>query len=86
MTRSCLLNEGRVVTSGPPERLIAESGLAARIVLPRAALGTVGEDDLTALPSVVNVRRTETSFYVYGDGNVVGGVSDFLRERGVSPA
>ena len=80
-----LLNEGRIVTSGPPERLIAESGLAARIVLPRAALGTVGEDDLTALPSVVNVRRTETSFYVYGDGNVVGGVSDFLRKRGVSP-
>ena len=80
-----LLNEGRIVTSGPPERLIAESGLAARIVLPRAALGTVGEDDLTALPSVVHVRRTETSFYVYGDGNVVGGVSDFLRERGVSP-
>ena len=80
-----LLNEGRIVTFGPPERLIAESGLAARIVLPRAALGTVGEDDLTALPSVVNVRRTETSFYVYGDGNVAGGVSDFLRERGVSP-
>ena len=80
-----LLNEGRIVTSGPPERLIAESGLAARIVLPRAALGTVGEDDLTALPSVVHVRRTETSFYVYGDGNVAGGVSDFLRERGVSP-
>ena len=80
-----LLNEGRVVTSGPPERLIEESGLAARIVLPRAALGTIGEDDLTALPSVVHVRRTETSFYVYGDGNVAGGVSDFLRERGVSP-
>ena len=40
---------------------------------------------MTALPSVVHVRRTETSFYVYGDGNVVGGVSDFLRERGVSP-
>ena len=80
-----LLNEGKVVTSGPPERLIEESGLAARVVLPRAALGTVGEDDLMALPSVVNVRRTETSFYVYGDGNVAGGVSDFLRERGVSP-
>ena len=80
-----LLNEGKVVTSGPPERLIAESGLAARVVLPRAALGTVGEDDLTALPGVVHVRRTETSFYVYGDGNVAGGVSDFLRERGVSP-
>ena len=80
-----LLNEGRIVTFGPPERLIAESGLAARIVLPRAALGTIGEDDLTALPSVVHVRRTETSFYVYGDGNVAGGVSDFLRERGVSP-
>ena len=80
-----LLNEGKVVTSGPPERLIEESGLGARVVLPRAALGTVGEDDLTALPSVVHVRRTETSFYVYGDGNVAGGVSDFLRERGVSP-
>ena len=80
-----LLNEGKVVTSGPPERLIEESGLAARVVLPRAALGTVGEDDLMALPGVVHVRRTETSFYVYGDGNVAGGVSDFLRERGVSP-
>ena len=80
-----LLNEGKVVTSGPPERLIEESGLAARVVLPRAALGTVGENDLMALPGVVHVRRTETSFYVYGDGNVAGGVSDFLRERGVSP-
>ena len=29
-----LINEGRVVTSGPPERLIAESGLATRVVLP----------------------------------------------------
>ena len=80
-----LMNEGRVVTSGPPERLIAESGLAARVVLPRAALGTVGEDDLAALPGVVHVRKTETSFYVYGDGNVVGDVSRFLSGRGVSP-
>ena len=80
-----LMNEGRVMMSGPPERLIAESGLAARAVLPRAALGTVGEDDLAALPGVAHVRRTETSLYVYGDGNVVGDVSDFLSERGVSP-
>ena len=80
-----LMNEGRVVTSGPPERLISESGLAARVVLPRAALGTVGEDELAALPSVAHVRTTETSLYVYGDGNVVGDVSDFLGERGVSP-
>ena len=77
-----LMNEGRVVTSGPPERLISESGLAARVVLPRVALGTVGEDELAALPSVAHVRTTETSLYVYGDGNVVGDVSDF---RGVSP-
>ena len=80
-----LMNEGRVVTSGPPERLISESGLAARVVLPRVALGTVGEEELAALRGVAHVRRTETSLYVYGDGNVVGDVSDFLGERGVSP-
>ena len=80
-----LMNEGRVVTSGPPDRLIAESGLAARVVLPRAALGTVREDDLAALPGATRVRRTEASFYVYGDGNVVRDVSDFLSERGISP-
>ena len=80
-----LMNEGRVVTAGPPERLIAGSGLAARVVLPRVVLGSVGEDDLAALPSVVHVRGTETSIYVYGDGNVVGEVSDFLSERGASP-
>ncbi len=80
-----LMNEGRVVTSGPPERLIAESGLAARVVLPRAALGAVGEDDLAALPGVAHVRGTETAFYVYGDGGVAGEVSDSLSERGVSP-
>ena len=80
-----LLNEGRVAASGPPERLIAESGLVARVVLPRAKLGTLGEDDLAALPGVVHVRTTETSFYVYGDGNLVGDVSDFLSERGISP-
>ena len=80
-----LMNEGRVVTSGPPERLISESGLAARVVLPRVALATVGEEELAALRGVAHVRRTETSLYVYGDGNVVGDVSDFLGERGVSP-
>ncbi len=80
-----LMNEGRVAASGPPERLIAESGLAARVVLPRATLGTLGEDDLATLPGVAYVRATETSFYVYGDGDVVGDVSDFLSERGVSP-
>ena len=80
-----LMNEGRVVTSGPPERLIAESGLAARVVLPRAALGTIGEDALVALPGVAQVRRTETVFYVYGDGNVVGNVADHLSKRGVTP-
>ena len=80
-----LMNDGRVAASGPPERLIAESGLAARVALPRATLGTVGADDLTTLPSVAHVRTTETSFYVYGDGNVVGGVADFLSESGVSP-
>ena len=81
-----LMNEGRMVTSGPPERLIADSGLAARVVLPRAALGTVGQDDLAALPGVAHVRGTETSFYVYGGDTVVGNVTDFLSERGVSPS
>ena len=80
-----LFNEGRVVTSGSPERLIAESGLATRVVLPRAALGTVGADSLAALPGVAQVRRTETAFYLYGDGNVAGSVSDYLSERGVGP-
>ena len=61
-----LINEGRVVTSGPPEHLIAESGLAARVVLPRAALGTVGADSLMGLPGVAQVRSTETAFYLYG--------------------
>ena len=80
-----LMNEGRVVASGPPERLIAESGLAVRVVLPRAALGAVGEDDLAALTGVAHVRRTETAFYVYGDGTVARDVSDLLSEQGVSP-
>ena len=55
-----LMNEGRVAMSGPPERLIAESGLAARAVLPRAALGTVGEDDLAALPTSAAPRLPST--------------------------
>ena len=80
-----LMNAGRVVMSGPPERLIAESGLAARVVIPRAVLGTVGEGDLAALLGVAHVRRTETGFYVYGAGKVVSAVSDFLSDRGVSP-
>ena len=80
-----LMNEGRVVTSGPPERLIEESGLAVRVVLPRAAIGAVGWDDLEALQGVVHVRQTETSFYVYGDGNVASEVSDLLRQRGFPP-
>ncbi len=80
-----LINEGRVVTSGPPERLIAESGLATRVVLPQAALGTVGADSLMGLPGVAQVRSTETAFYLYGDGNVAGNVADYLSERGVTP-
>ena len=80
-----LMNEGRVVTSGPPERLIEESGLAARAVLPRAALGPVGEDALGELPGVAHVRRTETAFYVYRDGDIVGNIADCLSERGITP-
>lgn len=80
-----LMNDGRVAACGPPERLIADSGLAARVVLPRAALGTMGADALATLPGVVHVRTAETSFYVYGDGNVVGSVAEFLAERGISP-
>ena len=80
-----LMNEGRVAASGPPERLIAESGLAARVVLPRAALGNVGSDQLARLTGVAHVRTTVASFYVYGDANIVAAVADFLSKTGVSP-
>ena len=80
-----VMNEGRVAASGPPERLIAESGLAARVALPRAALGTVEMDEIATLTGVAHVRATETSFYVHGDDKVVGAVADFLSEIGVSP-
>ena len=79
---------GSVLVAGldpTADRAKLESELAARVVLPRAALGTAGEDALAALPGVAYVRRTETSFYVYGGGNVVGNVADFLSESGVSP-
>ena len=81
-----LMNEGRVAASGPPERLIAESGLAARVVLPRAALWNVGTDELARLTGVAHVRTTRTSFYVYGDANIVATVADFLSHTGVSPS
>ena len=80
-----LMNEGRVAASGPPERLIAESGLAARITLPQAALATLELDDLVALPGVVHVRTAEKSLHLYGDAGSVGGVADFLSTSGVSP-
>ena len=81
-----LMNEGRIAASGPPERLIAESGLAARIALPRAALVTVELDDLAELPGVVNIRTTETSLHLYGDAGSVGGVANFLSTKRVSPS
>ena len=80
-----LMNKGKAVASGPPERLIAESGLAMRVVLPRAAVGIHVEEDLAALSGVALVRSTETGFYVYGGINVVGDVANFLSDRGVSP-
>ena len=80
-----LMNEGRIAASGPPERLIAESGLTARIALPQAALVTVELDDLVALSGVVHVRTTETSLHLYGDAGSVGGVANFLSTRGISP-
>lgn len=95
-----LLNEGKVAARGHPERLIADSGLRTRVVLPRAALGTarvtrflqqtenatedLGADDLATLPGVARVRASESSFYVYGDGDVVRAVADFLNRSGVS--
>ena len=80
------MNEGRVAASGPPERLIADSGLAARVVLPRAALRNVGTDELARLTGVAHVRTTGTSFYVYGDANLVATVANFLSDTGVSPS
>ena len=80
-----LMNEGRIAASGPPERLIAESGLTARIALPKAALVTVELDDLVALSGVVHVRTTETSLHLYGGAASVGSVANFLSTRGISP-
>ena len=80
-----LMNEGRIAASGPPERLIAESGLTARIALPQAALVTVELDDLVALSGVVHVRTTEASLHLYGDAGSVGSVANFLSTRGISP-
>lgn len=80
-----LMNEGKVVTVGQPEHLIAASGLAVRVLLPRAALETVGEDALATLPGVAHVRSTETSLYVYGGGKILGAVTEFLNSCGVSP-
>ena len=79
-----LMNQGRVVTSGAPERLIQESGLAARVVLSTARLGALRADDLSALPSVIHVRTTQSDFYLYGDGDMVDDVTTFLRREGVS--
>ncbi len=82
-----LMNEGRAVMSGPPEGLIVDSRLVARVVVPRAAIGAVGEDDLKALPGVAHSRRTETSYYLYlyGDDHVAREVSDSLNAMGISP-
>ena len=79
-----LMNQGRVVTSGPPDRLIQESGLAARVVLPRAGLGSVRAKDLEALPAVIHLRKTQSDFYLYGDNDVLDEVTAFLRREGVS--
>ena len=79
------MNKGRVAASGPPERLIAESGLAARVVLPRTVLWNVGTEEFEGLTGVAHVRTTGTSFYVYGDANIVATVADFLSDTGVSP-
>ncbi len=80
-----LMNKGKVLTSGPPERLIADSGLEVRVVLRRSNAGTVGEDELMALQGVAHVRASDKNFYVYGDGFAVRNVSDLLARRGFSP-
>ncbi len=81
-----LMSEGRVVRSGPPERLISESGLSVRIVLPRRELEPTEANELRLLSGVVHVRAAEMSFYLYGDDRMMGSVSDYLDRRGVSPS
>ena len=79
------MGRGRVLTSGPPGRIIADSGLEVRVVMRRSNAGTVGEDELMALPEVAHVRATDSNFYVYGGGHTVRNVSDLLARRGLSP-
>ena len=80
-----LMNEGSMAVCGPPDRVITESGLAARVVLPRSVLRTVDDGDITALPSVAYVRVTETDQHLYGNEDLVADIAEYLRVRGVSP-
>ena len=80
-----LMSGGRVVSSGRPGKLISESGLTTRLTLPRRTLGATGANDLESVRGIARVRTSETNFYIYGDDDMIGSVSDFLRQRGISP-
>lgn len=79
-----LINEGKKVMLGPPDRLIAETGLVSRVTLPRSAIAAKVLEGLMSLESVVHVRATESDCYVYGSETVVSDVAVHLRKIGIS--
>ena len=81
-----MMSGGRVVSHGHPGKLISESGLTTRLTLPRRTLGATGANDLESVRGIARMRTSETNFYIYGDDDMIGSVSDFLRQRGISPA
>ena len=80
-----LMSDGRVLVYGPPDQIVADSGLSMRVMLSRSIGEAVGDDNLKALPGVAHIRKTETLYYVYGDENVVTDVTKCLSDRRISP-
>ena len=79
-----LINEGKKVMLGPPDRLIADMGLVSRVTLPRSAIEAKALEGLAGLESVIHVRGTESDCYVYGSEKVVGDVAEHLSKFGIS--
>ena len=79
-----LINEGKKVLLGPPDRLISDMGLVSRVTLPRSAIDAKVLDGLAKLASVVHVRATESDCYVYGSEKVVNEVAGHLSKSGNS--
>ena len=79
-----MMSDGRVLVCGPPDHIVADSGLSVRVMMPRSIVKAVGDESLEALPGIAHIRKTETLYYVYGDEKVAVGVTECLSDRGIS--